>query len=100
MLSIDPTVELKGKSLREVHHCIEWGRLDIGYHDGQDRMAERNVTGGEILAALRNGALRTDQCVQGTWRYLARKNDVEVCFMFDTDEEGNMLIIITVMRKD
>jgi hypothetical protein len=63
-------------------------------------MAERDITGGEILAALRGGSLRTDQCVAGTWRYLARKNDVEVCFCFEVDEDGNALIIVTVMRKD
>jgi len=50
----------------------------IGYHGGDDRMAERQITGGMILAGLR-GSLRTDQCVAGRWRYLARKNDVEVC---------------------
>lgn len=98
---IDPAVELVGQALRDVIlHCIEWGRTVIGYHDGQDRMAERNITGGQILAALSRGSLRTDQCVAGRWRYLARKNDVEVCFTFDVDDEGNLLIIVTVMRKD
>jgi hypothetical protein len=74
----------------------------IGYRGGDDRMAERQITGGMILAALR-GSLRTDQCVAGKWRYLARKNDVEICFTFDEDEDededGNLLVIVTVMRK-
>lgn len=96
---IDPAVELAGQRLREVVvHCIEYGRTLVGYHGGDDRMAERQITGGMILAALR-GSLRTDQCVAGKWRYLARKNDVEVCFTFDGDEDGNLLVILTVMRK-
>jgi len=96
---IDPTVELAGQKLREVvAYCMEYGRMLIGYHGGDDRMAERQITGGMILAALR-GSLRTDQCVAGKWRYLARKNDVEVCFTFDVDEDGNLLVIVTVMRK-
>jgi hypothetical protein len=94
---IDPTVELAGQELRKVvAYCMEYGRMLIGYHGGDDRMAERQITGGMILAALR-GSLRTDQCVAGKWRYLARKNDVEVCFTFDVDEDGNLLV--TVMRK-
>ncbi len=52
-----------------------------------------------VVAALR-GSLRTDQCVAGKWRYLARKNDVEVCFTFDVDDDGNLLVIVTVMRKE
>jgi hypothetical protein len=100
MEAIDPTVELTGRQLREVvTYCTEYGRMLIGYHGGDDRMAERQITGGMILAALR-GSLRTDQCVAGKWRYLARKNDVEVCFTFDVDEDGNLLVIVTVMRKE
>ena len=98
---VDPSVELVGQALRDVIlHCIERGRTVIGFHDGQDRMAERNITGGQILAALASGALRTDQCVAGCWRYLVRKHDVEVCFTFDGDDEGTLLVIVTVMRKD
>lgn len=82
-----------------VVHCIECGRTIIAPHDGADRMAERRITGMEIESALRSGALQTDQCAAGKWRYLARRNDVEVCFTFDVDDEGNMLIIVTVMRK-
>jgi hypothetical protein len=99
MDAMDPAVELTGQELREViGQCVEYGRILIGYHGGDDRMAERQITGGMILAALR-GSLRTDQCVAGTWRYLARKNGVEVCFTFDVDEDGNLLVIVTVMRK-
>jgi hypothetical protein len=64
------------------------------------RMEERNITGGQILAALRSGALRTDSCVAGRWRYLARKNEVEVCFTFDVDDDGSLLVLVTVIRKD
>lgn len=98
---IDPTVELNGQTLRDaIVDCIEWGKVRIGWHQGQDRMAERHVTGGEILGALRSGSLNLGQCVSGVWRYLARKNDVEVCFCFDTDEDGNVLIVVTLIRKD
>lgn len=101
MEAIDPTEHLQGQRLRDVIlYCVEFGKLRIGYHGGQDRMAERSITGGEILNALESGALSTDQCVAGVWRYLARKNDVEVCFCFDTDEDGNVLIVVTVIRKD
>lgn len=94
-------VELTGDKLRElITVCLEWGRTSMAYHGGDDRMAERNISGGQILAALARGALRTDQCVAGNWRYLASREGVEVCFMFDLDADGNMLIVITVMRKD
>lgn len=63
-------------------------------------MEERGISGGEILNALQHGVLSTNQCVAGTWRYLARRNDVEVCFAFGVDDHGNMLIIVTVIRKD
>ena len=64
------------------------------------RMEERDITGGEIIAALQRGILRTDSCVAGKWRYLARKQAVEVCFTFDVDDEGNLLVLVTVIRKD
>jgi hypothetical protein len=97
---IDPFEELTGQDLRNViERCLEGpGRVSIGYHDGQDRMAERGITGGQIIAALR-GALRTDCRVAGKWRYIGRKNDVEVCFTFDVDEDGELLIVVTVMRN-
>jgi len=63
-------------------------------------MAQRDISGGEILAALRSGSLAVDQCVVGVWRYLARKHDVEVCFCFDTDDDGNVVVVVTLMRKD
>ena len=96
---IDPNEELTGEALRVVvEHCTEYGRMILSVHAGE-RMEERQITGGQILAALR-GSLRTDQCVAGKWRYLGRKNDIEVCFTFDVDDEGNLLIILTLMRKD
>ena len=105
---VDPTEELTGQCLRDlILWCIEWGKLDIGYdlekdkqvgHGGQDRMAERSITGGQIVAALSRGTLRTDGRSGLKWRYLARKNAVEVSFMFDLDDEGNVLIILTVMN--
>jgi hypothetical protein len=97
---IDPFEELTEERLREVvTHCIEWGRTVIGWHGGQDRMAERNITGGQILAALR-GSLRTESCNAGRWRYSGRKNGINVIFTFDTDEEGNLLVIVTLIRED
>jgi hypothetical protein len=97
---VDPFEELKGDDLRKVvEHCIEWGRTRIGWHQGQDRMAQREITGGQILAALR-GVLATDSCVAGVWRYIGRKNDIAVVFCFEVDEDGNMLVVVTAMRKD
>jgi hypothetical protein len=97
--SVDPFEELTDQNLRDViERCLEGpGRISIGYHGGQDRMAERRVTGGQIIAALR-GALRTDCCVAGKWRYIGRKNEVEVCFTFEVDEDGELLIVVTIMR--
>jgi hypothetical protein len=42
--------------------------------------------------------LQTNSCEAGKWRYLGRANDVEVVFTFETDEDGQMLIVVTVMR--
>lgn len=100
-VAIDPFVELVGERLREaILWCVDGGgRLSLPAHAGE-RMEERGITGGEILNALRSGRLVTDQWVAGSWRYLARKNDVEVCFAFDLDEDGNVLVIVTVIRKD
>lgn len=99
--NIDPTELLDKKTLRAVIlDCIEWGKVRIGWHQGQDRMEERNITGGQILGALRSGTLSDDQCAAGVWRYLARKNDVEICFCFEVDEDGNVLVVVTLMRKD
>jgi hypothetical protein len=97
--AIDPYVELPVDRLREVvAYCVEWSRFRMPKHSGI-RMEERDVTGAEIISALTSGALSTDQCVTGVWRYLARRNDVEVCFAFGIDERGNTLIIVTVIRK-
>jgi hypothetical protein len=97
---IDPMQELTGSALREiVVHLVEYGRVNMPEHAGL-RMEERHITGGEIIGALQRGSLRTDCCVAGKWRYLARKHDVEVCFTFDIDEEGNLLVLVTVIRKD
>ena len=101
MEALNPREELKGQALRAaILWCLDGGgRVEIGYHDGQDRMAERNITGGQILASLRSGALTTTNAsADGTCRYLARKNDVEVCFCFEVDDEGNVLVIVTLMR--
>ena len=97
---VDPFEELAEEKLREViADCIEWGRTVIGWHGGQDRMAERHITGGQILAALR-GRLRTESCVVGKWRYCGSKNGINVIFTFDTDDEGNLLVIVTLIRED
>jgi hypothetical protein len=94
---MDPNEELTGEALRVVvERCTEYGRIVLAIHAGE-RMEERHITGGQILAALR-GSLRTDSCVAGKWRYIGRKNDIEVCFTFDVDDEGNLLVIITLMR--
>lgn len=62
--------------LEVVAYLIDFGRVNMPEHAGL-RMEERNITGGEILAALRSGVLCTDSRVAGKWRYLARKNEVE-----------------------
>ena len=97
---IDPTVEMSSDALRKViEHCIEFGRTLIGYHGGDDRMAERGFTGAEIHNTLLKGRLATDQCVAGKWRYLATHRDAATCFTFDVDDDGNMLVIVTLIRK-
>jgi hypothetical protein len=104
--AIDPFSEMKGRRLRSVViECLEDGRILIPRRDGgrshvQERMDERHVSAPEIEATLRSGLLATDSCVAGKWRYRARKNDVEVIFTFDVDDEGNLLVVITVMRKE
>ena len=52
-----------------------------------------------ILAALR-GRLRTESCVAGKWRYCGSKNGINVIFTFDTDDEGSLLVIVTLIRED
>jgi hypothetical protein len=85
--------------------CLDSGRILIPRSDGrrshaEDRMDERHITAPEIEAVLRSGVHRTDSCVAGKWRYGARKNHLEVIFTFDLDDEGNLLVIVTVMRKE
>ena len=63
-------------------------------------MHERHVSAPEIETTLRTGSHSTDSCVAGKWRYCARRNDLEVIFTFDVDEEGNLLVVVTVMRKE
>ena len=62
-------------------------------------MDERDVSVAEIFVALRAGALHTDECVAGTWRYLASRADLDVCFTLDVDDRGNALIVVTVIRR-
>lgn len=62
-------------------------------------MAERRITGGQILAALR-GSLRTESCDAGVWRYRGTKNGISVIFCFELDEDGNMLVIVTLLREE
>lgn len=105
MAIVDPYKELTGRGLRNVViDCLDNGLILIPQPSGdrshaEDRMDERNVTAPEIEAALRSGALSTNSCVAGKWRYLARKGNVEVVFTFDVDDDGNLLVVVTVMRK-
>ncbi len=100
MQAIDPTVELEGDQLRElIIWCFDWGRTSIGRHDGQDRMAERSFTGGEIMNVLTKGVLSTSGRDHDSWQYSARRNGAEIIFRFDFDDDGNLLVIVTLMRK-
>lgn len=105
MALLDPYKEMTGRGLRKVViDCLDNGLILIPQPSGkrshaEDRMDERDVSAPEIESALRSGALSTDSCVAGKWRYLARKSDVEVVFTFDVDEDGNLLVVVTVMRK-
>jgi hypothetical protein len=106
MEPIDPTVEQTVEELRAV---IEWcyeglGKLRIGEHKDesgvpQDRMAERGFTGMEIENTLRKGALRTESCNAGVWRYEASRRDARIIFCFDVDSDGNVLVIVTLIRR-
>lgn len=105
MATVDPYKELTGRGLRNVViDCLDNGMVLIPQPSGkrshaEERMDERNVTAPEIEAALRSGALSTSSCVAGKYRYLACKGGVEVVFTFDVDDDGNLLVIVTVMRK-
>lgn len=63
-------------------------------------MEERDVTAPEVEATLRKGVHSTSSCVAGKWRYSARRKGVEVVFTFDVDDDGNLLVVVTVMRKE
>ncbi|HEY4243797.1 MAG TPA: hypothetical protein VGM88_28485 [Kofleriaceae bacterium] len=82
-----------------IEWCLEWGRIRIGYHDGDDRMAERNFTGLEIQNTLTRGSLRTESCNAGTWIYAATRRDAEIIFCFTIDDEGNRIVVVTLIRR-
>jgi hypothetical protein len=97
-LDLDPTVELKASELRGVIlFFLESGRVSMPMHAGR-RMDERHVSAPQIESALRAGALKTESCDVGCWRYRATRQGVVVIFTFDTDDEGNLLIVITTWR--
>lgn len=105
MRLVDPFAEIRGSGLREVVvHCLDNGRVLIPQIGGrrshaEERMEERHVSAAEIETTLRSGLRSTNSCVAGKWRYCARRNGIEVIFTFDLDEEGNLLIVVTVMRR-
>jgi len=102
---IDPYKEMIGRRLRNVViQCLDNGLILMPLASGershaQHRMDERKVTASEIEATLRSGTLKTSSCIAGKWRYLARKGNVEVVFTFDVDDDGDLLVVITVIRK-
>jgi hypothetical protein len=64
-------------------------------------MEVRTVWPSATSPAVRSsGSLRTESCNAGRWRYSGRKNGINVIFTFDTDEEGNLLVIVTLIRED
>jgi Domain of unknown function (DUF4258) len=97
-LLIDPTRELSVSELRvAVRLLLESGRLSLPVYANR-RMEQRNVTAPQIEAALRNGRLATESCDAGIWRYRASRTDVVVIFTFDSDDEGNLLVVVTTWR--
>ena len=98
MNAIDPAVELVGRTLRTVVIALlEAGRVSLPVHT-TERMDERHVTAPQIEIALRSGALASESCDGGTWRYRATRQGVVVIFTFDTDEDGNLLVVVTTWR--
>lgn len=96
--AIDPTVELVGAALRtSVVMLLEAGRVSLPTHTAE-RMSERYLTAPQIEAALRSGALASESCDAGTWRYRATKQGVVVIFTFDVDDDGNLLVVVTTWR--
>ncbi|MEO8704859.1 MAG: hypothetical protein ABI867_32705 [Kofleriaceae bacterium] len=97
--AIDPTVEMGASELRiVVRVLLESGRVSIPVYAGR-RMTQRSVTTPQIEAALRSGKLGTESCDAGTWRYRAARQGVSVIFTFDTDDEGNLLVVVTTWRN-
>jgi hypothetical protein len=98
MNAIDPAVELVGRTLRTVVIALlEAGRVSLPVH-ASERMDERHLTGPQIESALRSGALASESCTGGTWRYRATRQSVVVIFAFDTDDDGNLLVVVTTWR--
>jgi hypothetical protein len=98
MNAIDPAVELVGRTLRTVVIALlEAGRVSLPVH-ASERMDERHLTGPQIESALRSGALVSESCTGGTWRYRATRQGVVVIFTFDTDDDGNLLVVVTTWR--
>jgi hypothetical protein len=97
--AIDPSVELIGAELRHaVIAMLDGGRISLPTY-AKGRMDQRHVTAPQIEAALRSGALSTESCDTGTWRYRATRQNVVVIFTFDVDDEGNLLIVVTTWRQ-
>lgn len=98
MNAIDPAVEMVGRTLRTVVIALlEAGRVSLPIH-ASERMEERHLTAPQIETALRSGALASESCDGGTWRYRATKQGVVVIFTFDSDDDGNLLIVVTSWR--
>jgi hypothetical protein len=99
--ALDPTVELRGPDLKKlIRACIESNRISIDERHTQQRMDERDVTTPEIEWALKAGALSTEcSDKDGCWRYRAVRQDLSVIFTFDVDEDGNVLVVVTVIRR-
>lgn len=99
MEPVDTSVELTGAALRNlVISCITTGNISLPVH-AVDRMDERTVTGPQIEACLMRGALASESIVGTKWRYRATGRGVTVIFSFDTDEDGNVLVVITTWRN-
>ncbi len=93
-----PAVELVGRTLRTVVIALlEAGRVSLPVHPSE-RMDERHLTAPQIETALRSGALASEGCNGGTWRYRATRQGVVVIFTFDTDDDGNLLVVVTTWR--
>lgn len=105
MAEVDPYKELVGRGLRNVVlACLAQGLILLPQRSGarshaEERMDERHVTAPEIENVLRSGALTSSGCVARKWRYLARRAGIEVVFTFDVDDDGNLLVVVTVMRN-